>query len=66
MRARNRLIVVLVLVAVLGASGCGGGQVSGDEVPGPPAVLTVPTDPDVGGATPTPTPTATPTPTPTG
>jgi hypothetical protein len=41
--------IVLVALTALAAVGCGGSQVSADEVPGPPPALTVPSDPALGG-----------------
>jgi hypothetical protein len=47
---RTHLIALLVAVPALAAAGCGGSQVSADEVPGSPPALTVPTDSDLGAA----------------
>jgi hypothetical protein len=71
--SRSRLpLVVLVLALLPVVAGCGGQNVSADEVPGPPVALTVPEVTKGGSsvlagnsATPTPTPTPTPTATPT-
>jgi len=53
-RPPRRLLPILVLaVTALAAAGCGGSQVSADEVPGQPPPLTVPSDDalDAGGGT---------------
>ena len=65
--APARLLAALLLSALLGLTACGGQEIRADEVPGPPADLPVPGDPDAatapaGDATTTPTPTPTPTP----
>jgi hypothetical protein len=47
-----RRLLACCLVAVIApvAAGCGGSQVSPDEVPGPPPALTVPSDEGAGGS----------------
>jgi len=45
---RTSLIALLLAVLAFAAVGCGGGEVSADEVPGPPPALTVPSDTDIG------------------
>jgi hypothetical protein len=70
---RTSLTALLLAVLALAAAGCGGSEVSADEVPGPPPALTVPSDNAIGtggsgaadgstepGATPTPDASATP------
>jgi hypothetical protein len=47
---RTSLMALIVAIPALAAAGCGGGQVSADEVPGPPPALTVPSDNDIGGS----------------
>jgi hypothetical protein len=42
-------MALLLAVLPIAAAGCGGSEVSADEVPGPPPALTVPTDEDLGG-----------------
>lgn len=46
---RTLLLALLLAIVPLAAAGCGGSEVSADEVPGPPAALTVPSDTDLGG-----------------
>jgi hypothetical protein len=46
---RRPLSAVLLATAALAAAGCGGSQVSADEVPGPPPNITVPSDAGLGG-----------------
>ena len=48
-RPLRTLLTAVLAIASLAAAGCGGGQVSADEVPGPPPALTVPTDSELGG-----------------
>ena len=51
MRRTTRTSLTALLVAVLAfAAGCGGSEVASEEVPGPPAAFTVPTDSDLGGS----------------
>jgi hypothetical protein len=51
MRRSTRTSLTALLVAVLAfAAGCGGSEVASEEVPGPPAALTVPSDSDLGGS----------------
>ena len=45
---RTLLMALLLAVIPLAAVGCGGSEVSADEVPGPPAALTVPSDSELG------------------
>jgi hypothetical protein len=67
MRAARTATSLLCTVALaFGAAGCGGSEVDYQEVPGPPADVTIPSDTSSlgdtsasGDATPTPTPTAT-------
>jgi hypothetical protein len=66
MRAARTATSLLCTVALaVGAAGCGGSKVDYQEVPGPPADVTIPSDTGSlgdsasGDATPTPTPTAT-------
>lgn len=47
MRALRTTILAVAAVA-LAAAGCGGGEVSADEVPGSPPALTVPSDSELG------------------
>ena len=47
---RTALLAVLVAFAALAVAGCGGGEVSADEVPGAAPALTVPSDSDIGSA----------------
>jgi hypothetical protein len=47
MRALRTIPLAIVAVA-LAAAGCGGGEVSSDEVPGSPPALTVPSDSELG------------------
>ena len=51
MRRSPRTLLTVLLLAVLpiAAAGCGGSEVSADEVPGPPVALTVPSDNEIGG-----------------
>jgi hypothetical protein len=50
MRSLRTLLPAIVLaVAALVATGCGGSEVAPEEVPGAPAALTVPSDDDLGG-----------------
>jgi hypothetical protein len=41
-------LMALVAVLIFAAAGCGGSEVSSDEVPGAPAAITVPSDNDLG------------------
>ena len=47
---RTSLTALVFAVLALAAAGCGGSQVSADEVPGAPAALTVPTDNELGAS----------------
>jgi hypothetical protein len=47
---RTSLMALLVAVLAFAATGCGGSEVASEEVPGPPAALTVPSDTDLGGS----------------
>jgi hypothetical protein len=51
MRRSPRILLMALLLAVVPivATGCGGSEVSADEVPGPPPALTVPSDTELGG-----------------
>jgi hypothetical protein len=39
-----RLLLAALAVLALGAAGCGGSQISADEIPGAPVALTIPED----------------------
>ena len=51
MRApRTKLLALLLALVALAVAGCGGSEVSSDEVPGNPPALAVPSDGDIGGS----------------
>jgi hypothetical protein len=45
---RSPLLVLIFAAVALAAGGCGGGEVSVEEVPGAPPALVVPTDSELG------------------
>ena len=64
--ARTASSLLIVALLAFGAAGCGGGDQSTQQVPGPPVDVPIPDDADaLGTATATPSGDATPTPTPT-
>jgi hypothetical protein len=50
MRRLPRTLILALAALALAVAGCGGSQVSAEEVPGPPPALVVPSDSEIGGS----------------